>query len=478
MRTKDNFLKKIRHVMFSEFIKTVKKYRMLSGGEKILVGVSGGIDSMVLLALLQQFVEKLKGGLVVAHLNHGLRGEESDRDESFVKGVAKAMGLICITKKINVGDIAMKEGLNLQDAARRERYRFFEEVFKDLGCDRIALGHNADDQAETMLMRIIRGSGIKGLGGIPPERGVIIRPIIELSREDITNYASTKGINFREDSSNLKDSYLRNKLRRQLIPTLKEYNPRICNELNMLSSINRDVESYLQEEAEKVFQRAICPENEDACAIFLNVSIFNNIPAALKAKVIMKAVEQLAGSSSGLFSAHILDVENLALNAVSGRSINLPKGMIVSLEYGRLIFSCIPRSKGDISFKCPLNIPGDTIIKEAGVILRTSRARPDDPISTDDKKSIYLDMKRFPEPLEVRNFIAGDRIRIKGMSGRKKLKDLFIDEKVPPRLRRKIPILVSGNEILWVIGLRKSKSTNIESPKGELVKVESLDLSC
>lgn len=463
-------------MLFSEFVKTIKKYRMLSGGEKILAGVSGGIDSMVLLTLLQQFVEMSKGEIVVAHLNHGLRGKESDRDEAFVKNVAEMMGLICITKMINVGDIALEEGLNLQDAARRERYRFFEEVFKDQGCDRIAVGHNADDQAETMLMRIIRGSGIKGLGGIPPERGVIIRPLIELSREDIANYASTKGIDFIEDSSNLKDSYLRNKLRLQLIPTLKEYNPRICKELNLLSSINRDVESYLQDEAEKVFQKTLCPENEDA--IFLDVSIFNAIPAALKAKVVMKAVEQLAGSTLGLFSVHILDVENLALNAVSGRSINLPKGMIVSLEYGRLIFSYIPRSKGDISFKCPLNIPGDTIIKEAGIILRTSKAMPDDSILADDKKSIYLDMKLFSEPLEVRSFIAGDRIRIQGMTGRKKLKDLFIDEKVPPRLRRKIPILVSGNEILWVIGLRQSKSTNIESPKGELVKVESLDLSC
>ena len=464
--------------MFSEFAKTINKYHMLSGGEKVLAGVSGGIDSMVLLTLLQQFVEMSKGEIIVAHLNHRLRGKESDRDEAFVKNVAEVMGLICMTKKINVGDIAMKEGLNLQDAARRERYNFFEEVFKDQGCDRIAVGHNADDQAETMLMRIIRGSGIRGLGGIPPERGVIIRPLIELSREDIANYASTKGIDFIEDSSNLKDSYLRNKLRLQLIPTLKEYNPRICNELNLLSSINRDVESYLQDEAEKVFQRAICPENKNEDALFLDVSIFNAIPAALKAKVVMKAVEQLAGNLSGLFSVHILDVENLALNAVSGRSINLPKGMIVSLEYGRLIFSYIPRSKGDISFKCPLNILGDTIIKEAGIILRTSKTMPDDSISADDKKSIYLDMKRFIEPLEVRSFIAGDRIRIKGMSGRKKLKDLFVDEKVPPKMRMKIPLLVSGDEILWVIGLRQSKSTNIEPHEGELIKVQSLDLSC
>lgn len=464
--------------MFSKFIKTIKKYRMLSGGEKVLAGVSGGIDSMVLLTLLQQFVEKFKGELVVAHLNHGLRGKESDRDESFVKSVATDMGLSCVTKKINVGDISIKAGLNLQDAARRERYGFFEEVFRSQGCDRIAVGHNADDQAETMLMRIIRGSGIKGLGGIPPKRGVIIRPIIELSREDITNYALAKGINFMEDSSNLKESYLRNKLRRQLIPTLKEYNPRICNELNMLSSINRDVESYLQDEAEKAFKKAICPDSEDAGAISLHVSTFNKIPAALKAKVIMKVVEQLTGSSSGLFSAHILDVENLALNAVSGRSINLPKEIIVSLEYGRLIFSCGARPKGDTSFKYPLDIPGDTIIKEAGIILRASKAIPDDSNLKGDKKTIYLDMKRFPGPLEVRNFMAGDRIRIEGMSGRKKLKDLFIDEKIPPRLRRKIPILVSGDEILWVIGLRKSKSTNTEPLKGELIKVQSLDLSC
>lgn len=464
--------------MFREFIKTVKKYRMFSGGEKIVVGVSGGIDSMVLLTLLQQFVEKFQGELVVAHLNHGLRGKESDHDESFVKNIAEAVGLSCITKKINVGDIALKEGLNLQDAARSARYSFFEEVLEDLGCDSIALGHNADDQAETMLMRIIRGSGIKGLGGIPPVRGVIIRPLIELTREDINAYATKNSINFTEDSSNIKTSYLRNKLRHQLIPTLKEYNPRICHELNLLSSINRDVESYLQDEVEKIFKKAICPESEDGVAVFLDLSTFNKIPAALKAKVIMKAVERLMGSSSGLFSAHILDVESLALNGVSGRSINLPKGLIVLLEYGRLIFSCDARPKDDSFFKCLLNIPGDTIIQEAGIILRASKAIREGSNLKGDKKSIYLDMKLFSEPFEVRNFIAGDRIRIKGMSGRKKLKDLFIDEKVPPRLRRKIPILVSGSEILWVIGLRQSKFINTESFKGELIKVQSLDLSC
>ena len=464
--------------MFSEFLKTIKKYRMLSGGEKVLVAVSGGIDSMVLLTLLQQFADRFKGKLVVAHLNHGLRGKESDRDEDFVKSAAASMGLSCFTKKINVGHIVLQEGLNLQDAARRERYRFFEEVSMDQGCDRIALGHNADDQAETMLMRIIRGSGIKGLGGIPPQRGAIIRPIIELSREDIGNYASTEDINFREDSSNLKDSYLRNKLRLQLIPTLKEYNPRICSELNMLSSINRDVEAYLQDEAEKFFKKAACPEKGDVRAILLDASIFNETPAALKAKVVMKAVERLTGSSSGLFSAHILDVENLALKKASGKSINLPKGLTVSLEYGRLIFSRDASARSDTFFSYPLIIPGDTIINEAGISLRTSKVTHGDFILKDDSKSIWLDMKRFPEPLEVRNFLAGDRIRITGMSGRKKLKDLFIDEKVPPGLRRKIPILVSGDEILWVVGLRQSKSTNTESPEGEFIKVQSLVLSC
>ena len=464
--------------MFDEFIKTIKKYHMLSGGEKVLAAVSGGIDSMVLLTLLKQFAEKYRSELVVAHLNHGLRGKESDRDEEFVKGAAEKMGLVCITKKINVGDIALKEGLNLQDAARRERYGFFEEVLEEYGCDRIALGHNADDQAETMLMRIIRGSGIRGLGGIPPQRGAIIRPVIEISREDITDYAANKGVDFIEDSSNLKESYLRNRLRLQLIPTLKEYNPKISSELNMLSSINRDVEAYLQDEAEKAFKRAVCPGKEGGGEVVFDISAFNEIPRALRAKVFIRAVEVLTGSSRGLFSAHILDVENLALNSASGRSINLPRGVVAMLEYGRLIFSIDAGPKDNDGFVYPLNVPGDTIIREAGVILRTGRVEADESILKEDKKYIFLDVKSFSGPLLVRSFMPGDRIKIKGMSGRKKLKDLFIDEKIPPRIRRRIPILVSGDEILWVTGLRQSKSTNIESLKGEFIKVQSLDLSC
>ncbi|MBE9536051.1 MAG: tRNA lysidine(34) synthetase TilS, partial [Proteobacteria bacterium] len=189
--------------MFVEkIVHTIKKYGMLSEGDTIIAGVSGGLDSIVLLHILDGFVRDEGGQLIVAHLHHGLRGEEADRDETFVAERAKKLGLVYRCRKAELSSRVKETRENLQAAARDERYRFFESVREEFNGDKIALGHNADDQAETVLMRIVRGCGIKGLAGIPPVRSNIVRPLIETRRSEIAAFAASKGISYVEDSSN------------------------------------------------------------------------------------------------------------------------------------------------------------------------------------------------------------------------------------------------------------------------------------
>ena len=183
-------------MIFEKFKESIKRHEMLSGGEPIVVGVSGGVDSIVLLHLLHRFTQAYGGSLVISHLNHGLRGQEADRDEDFVRSVAEKYGLPFKTRKVNLKGIAREKGLNLQDAGRKERYRFFADVIKEVNGDKIAVGHNADDQAETVMMRVIRGTGMKGLGGVPPARDNIIRPLIDFDRQEIESYAKKEKIEY------------------------------------------------------------------------------------------------------------------------------------------------------------------------------------------------------------------------------------------------------------------------------------------
>lgn len=444
-------------MLFGKFNNTIKKYNLLEGGETVVVGVSGGVDSMTLLHLLGRFVKKSAGKLVMAHLHHGLRGDEADRDEAFLRNVAKKTNLPLLSRRMNVKRMAAADKLNLHDAARKARYNFFNDVLKEVGGDRIAVGHNADDQAETVMMRIIRGTGIKGLAAIPPERGTIIRPLIDLTRDEITSYAVEHGIGYVEDSSNRDTGYMRNRLRHELMPILKKYNPAVCRELNLLSSMARDMDYFISNEAAREFNRlvrAIGPENDFS----LDVTAFNQLPSSLKGKVIFLGLERISGSQAGFYSSHIKNIEALISDGRSGLTVNLPGKISAFIEYGKVVFTR-SHSENRLQYSYNLNVSGETIIPEAGIKL--SAEKIDfyyDMINSSGRNVIYIDMRKIPSPLKVRNFRDGDRIRLRGMKGRKKVKDFFIDEKIPRRIRKNVPILVSGDEIQWIVGYRDGGS--------------------
>ena len=458
--------------MLEKLKETIVRNGMLAYGDGVVVTCSGGIDSMTLLHLFSIISDEWNLKLAVAHLNHGLRGEEADEDEAFVRQRAGELDIPFFAKRVDLKGLAEVKGQNRQEAGREERYRFFGEVASKIGGGRIALGHNADDQAETVIMRIVRGAGLKGLGGIPPVRGNIIRPLIDVTRGEISAYAEAERVEYREDPSNGDKKYLRNRVRHEVLPLLERLNPNASAELCTLSGFARETNGFLEEEAEKAFAGAALPP-WDGGAVRLDLAKTKGLPSILKRKVIFLSLETLLGSASGFYASHIIGVEALLEKGRSGSALHLPKGVRVTLEYGKVLFST-EGGEAPSLYRYELKLPGETVIPEAGMTLKAVKMVAPGEEETVGDDRLLLDFSKIKQPLAVRNFREGDRIRLPGMSGRKKLKDLFIDEKVPRATRRAIPLLLSGDEILWIVGVRKSKLFLAESGSKDVVSIAKI----
>jgi tRNA(Ile)-lysidine synthase len=457
-------------VFVEKIVQTIKKYRMISGGDTVIAGVSGGVDSIVLLHILEKFVREEGGQLVVAHLHHGLRGEEADRDETFVSERAKKLGLVYRCRRVDLSDKVTQTGENLQAAARDERYSFFESVREEFDGDKIALGHNADDQAETVLMRIVRGCGIKGLAGIPPVRGHIVRPLIETRRSEIAAFAAAEGISYVEDSSNESKKYLRNSIRKELIPLIEGYNPQFCREMLRLSAISRETDNYIEDEASLLYGELRRYDTGREGAVLFKISRLKGLPSPVRTKLLLKALEELTGSRAGFFSSHLFGIIELVEAGKTGSSISLPKKVTASIIYGDLMLGC-KHGEDTTSFSMPLNMSGKTEVEKVGAAFIVETSDAEEAESPDDGSCIFIDLDRIAAPLEVRNFRAGDRIRPLGMEGSKKLKDFFIDEKVPRHMRGKVPLVISGDDILWLVGYRKCGAAHANSESSRLIKL-------
>ncbi|MBI5894004.1 MAG: tRNA lysidine(34) synthetase TilS [Deltaproteobacteria bacterium] len=459
--------------MLNRVKKTIDKFKMLEKGDKILAAVSGGIDSVVLLHVLMKLQDKYNLDLSVIHLNHSMRGKESKRDFVFVKTLAKNMGLKFIGKTIDVPKMIKKEKGSKQDIARKVRYKFFEDAAKKYGADKIATAHTLDDNAETVLMRIIKGTSLKGLKGIPFVRDKFIRPLLEIERLDIEKYAKENSIKYIEDSSNKKTKYFRNKVRLKLLPILQTYNPNIKKELARLAmSVKRD-EDYLEQEADKAYKKALLEASEKR--ILFNLDRIRKLPDALNTRIFLSAIECLKGESGGIYSYHLEDILELIDSNAPQSSINLPKNIVVQKEYDRLIFAKDTQKAEDRKQKAVyerlLNIPGNTNIKEIGIKFRTSIVSPKAFKPSANENTAYFDYDRLSLPLVVRNFSTGDRFKPFGMNGSKKIKDLFIEKKMPLHLRKKTPIIVSGKEIIWVAGVRRGDAAKVEKNTRKILMI-------
>ncbi|HHY42159.1 MAG TPA: tRNA lysidine(34) synthetase TilS [Thermoanaerobacterales bacterium] len=434
-----------------QFLKTIKKYNMVKEGDKVIVGVSGGPDSVCLLHLFNKFRRQLGILLYVAHLDHMFRGKESEEDARFVETLCHNWNIPFFSDKVDVPAYAKKSGLSPEDAARRVRYEFFREVKEQVDAQKIATGHNQNDHEETILMNILRGTGLDGLIGIEAVRESFIRPLIEVQRADIEKYLEQENIPFRIDATNLTTDYFRNSLRLELIPIIrKKYCPHFGQSLRRLSEITKRDLAFLKQETERAKANTVRYHSEK---VIIDIGEFLKQHEAIKYRLVRAAVEKLSGDVKDFEIRHAELLVDFIEKSPTGSRIDLPKNLQGIKEYDTIILSKASHDEGP-EYHYVLKVPGEISIKEIGINVK-AYIKPKEEIKiTADANIARLDFDKVDSSLIIRNRFPGDRFKPLGGKGFKKLKDFFIDEKVPRRKRNLVPIIEAKGNIVWVGGMR------------------------
>lgn len=445
------------------FLEKIDKFldRSVSSGDKLLVGISGGADSISLLHVLCEFSKIKNFSLAVAHVNHMTRGGDSYADAEFVGRISKELELPFFLKEIEVDKECVKLKRSFQETARMIRYQFFEKTLNAIGGNKIALGHSADDQAETILLNIIRGAGLKGLTGMPQIRGNIIRPFLNVYRKELEAYLKEKEIPFRNDSSNNDAKYLRNKIRKELIPCLESYNPAIKKTISDMSGILLDDDSLLSKMTQDIFNQKFCFQEGEDKELVWEIESFLSYPMALRRRLIRETFYKITGEMRGITALHVEQILNLFESPKTGRSLNMPRDVSVNTGYNVVAFkkNLGWNRKGKYERDMPViavQIPGITKFEDGGIQVQTQIIDEKIRFSPLNQKiEAFFDLEKTGPNLMVRFFRAGDRFQPLGMTGSKKLKSFFIDKKIPHNIRHRIPILTNDkDDIIWVYGQR------------------------
>ena len=321
---------------------TINKYNMINKNDKVVIGVSGGPDSMTLLNVLNNLKEKLGIKIYVAHINHMIR-EEADEETEYVKEFCEKIGVDFFYKRIDVESEAKKLKIGTEEARRNIRYKFFDEILNKVGANKIATAHNSNDNAETVLMNIIRGTSVSGLKGIEKIRdGKYIRPIIECNRDEVEEYCKENNLNPRYDKTNLENIYTRNKIRNLLIPFIKkEFNPNIIEGINRLSNIAFEEEQFINKIVETEYKKLLISVNnreDNKKEIVLNMKEFNILDYVIKSKLVLYAISKVAGSTTGIEKVHVDDIIKLCKNNIGNKFLVPKKGIKVYVKKGKIFF--------------------------------------------------------------------------------------------------------------------------------------------
>ena len=315
---------------------TIKKYNMIENNEKIVIGVSGGPDSMTLLKILMFLKEKYNLTLYVAHINHMIR-ENAKVDEEYVKNFCKENNIECYVERANIIEIAKKQKKGLEETGREVRYNFFEKVLKDTNSNKIAIAHNLNDNIETIIMNTLRGTGLYGLRGIEGKRGEYIRPLIEIERKDIEEYCMENKINPRHDESNDDNTYTRNKIRNIVIPYLKEeFNPNILKSLNRLSDIVKENEEFLNKETKKAYNEIVI---FDSKKIIYDLRKFNKLDIVIQKRLILFGIEKIFGNTKGIEKINLEDIIKLCNNNIGNKYLKPNQRTKIEVKNKQIIIS-------------------------------------------------------------------------------------------------------------------------------------------
>jgi len=450
----------------------IKETELFEPGARILIGVSGGPDSMALLSILAEMRPKWDLDLMVLHCHHGLRAA-ADEEEAFVRAWSKKLGCPFFRRKLPVRNFQRVSGKSLQEAARELRYRAFLEVAKLKKADRVALAHTANDQAEEVLISLIRGAGLGGLAGIPIRRGPFIRPLIRFYRQVLLNYLSVKNIPFKEDASNRDFRYLRARVRQHLLPELKKYSPNILVQINQTAGLLQKDDEYLQGKADQL-AGTILSHYGHTTSILRSGLI--GLPQALGSRLIQKAILKSLGHLRHIRAVHILSILAAAQSQRKQGQIILPEGWSAQWDQERLQITLVSGHQPIKPFIYTIEKPREIFVQETGerVHFRKIKASFESSLSLQDKNRARVDFNKLVWPLVIRNKRPGDRFRPLGMGGSKKVSRYFIDRKIPKAIRDRIPLVLSVGKIVWIAGMDIGQAFSLDSHSTRALEMEYL----
>lgn len=462
------------------FFSRSRRQALLSDGDRVLIAVSGGPDSVALLHVLNELRSELGLHLEVVHLQHGIRGEEAKADAQFVGALAQKLGLAFHLKEIDLPELRARAGRgNLEALARAERYRFFADVVRERKLDKVATAHTQDDQAETMLMWLLRGVGRKGLGGMNPAHSLtdtgpdqglqIIRPFLDISKAEILEYLANRHFEYRVDSTNRDSKLLRNWIRLELLPQLRDrIDGGVGARLAAQAAMLRDEQTVLDQIADSELVKCRRGDGLDRLGLVQQ-------SVALQRLVLRHWVEERRGSLRGIGFGHVEAMRELAAAGPPQGRLAIPGGWELRREYDALYLNKRRRFQ-PVCFLHPLKLGKRLQIPEANVeLISETLSSPVSGLSLDLTEACF-DADALPVPLVVRNFRRGDRFEPLGMSGHKKVKDLFIDGKVALAERARLPMLIGGDQVLWIPGHGRSRAALVTPRSRAIVRIKVIPL--
>jgi tRNA(Ile)-lysidine synthase len=451
-------------------------HELAKEGDTVIAAVSGGPDSVCLLHALYLLSGRLGIKLHAIHINHMLRGCESDADERYTTGLCRKLGIPLHAVPADVGELSRRRGLSLEEAGREARYAEFEKYAAQTGAAAVAVAHNRNDQAETVLMHILRGSGLSGLSGMEYRRGRIIRPLLEIDRTEIDEYCREHGLEPRTDSTNLEDEFTRNRVRLNLIPYIdSNFDTDITGSLCRLSRLAGLDGDYLEKCAGEEY--GACLEESGGGFIRLKLDALRRLHPAILGRVLRLALHKLTGSLKGIESIHVDILSDMILKGVTGPVVQLPRNIRAGIFYGVLKIYLDTEKKPARSFSRRIEVPGLTAADELACLVKAEVLESPSEVAKYGKLRYnsmvqLFDYALLKEGINIRNRAAGDIIKPYKSGGTKKLKEFFIDSKIPRDIRDEIPVVAIGNEIVWVAGYKISDKFKVTENTKSILKLE------